>query len=166
MRKQQSNIVAVVQQDLESIRVVTAFGRQELEQAELAAVSQATVAAALKARQVKALLSPIVAIIVSFCVAFVLWRGSLLILSGGMTAGELTVFLSYLGSFFKPVKDLATYEQLHRADGRRGGTYSNHSRRRLHPPGKGCASEKVIQGEIAFEHVAFAYDESCPCCAM
>ncbi len=32
VRKQQSNIVAVVQQDLESIRVVTAFGRQELEQ--------------------------------------------------------------------------------------------------------------------------------------
>ncbi len=60
VRKQQSNIVAVVQQDLESIRVVTAFGRQELEQQELAAVSQATVAAALKARQVKALLSPIV----------------------------------------------------------------------------------------------------------
>jgi len=108
VRKQQSNIVAVVQQDLESIRVVKAFGRQELEQQALAAVSQATVAAALKARQVKALLSPIVSIIVSFCVAFVLWRGSLLILAKGMTAGELTVFLSYLGSFFKPVKDLAS----------------------------------------------------------
>src|SRR6201995_2463068 len=90
VRKQQSNIVAVVQQDLESIRVVTAFGRQELEQAALAAVSQATVAAALKARQVKALLSPIVAIIVSFCVAFVLWRGSRLILDGIMIAGALT----------------------------------------------------------------------------
>src|SRR6202044_1511300 len=87
VRKQQSNIVAVVQQDLESIRVVKAFGRQELEQEELAAVSQATVAAALKARQVKALLSPIVSIIVSFCIAFVLWHGSLLILKGGMTAG-------------------------------------------------------------------------------
>ena len=58
VRKQQSNIVAVVQQDLESIRVVKAFGRQELEQQALAAVSQATVAAALKARQVKALPHP------------------------------------------------------------------------------------------------------------
>ncbi len=82
VRKQQSNIVAVVQQDLESIRVVTAFGRQELEQATLEAVSHATVAAALKARQVKALLSPIVTVIVSLCVGFVLWRGSLLILAG------------------------------------------------------------------------------------
>jgi len=90
VRKQQSNIVAVVQQDLESIRVVTAFGRQELEQQALAAVSQATVAAALKARQVKALLSPIVAIIVSFCVAFVLWRVDCLSLLPGFVfqAGE------------------------------------------------------------------------------
>jgi ABC-type multidrug transport system fused ATPase/permease subunit len=108
VRKQQSNIVAVVQQDLESIRVVTAFGRQELEQEALAAVSRATVAAALKAREVKALLSPIVSIIVACCVAFVLWRGSMLILTRGMTPGELTVFLSYLASFFKPVKDLAS----------------------------------------------------------
>ena len=35
VRKQQSNMVAVVQQGLESIRVVKAFGRQDLEQEEL-----------------------------------------------------------------------------------------------------------------------------------
>jgi ABC-type multidrug transport system fused ATPase/permease subunit len=162
VRKQQSNIVAVVQQDLESIRVVTAFGRQELEQAALAAVSQATVAAALKARQVKALLSPIVAIIVSFCVAFVLWRGSLLILTGGMTAGELTVFLSYLGSFFKPVKDLASMNN----SIAQTAVAVERIRTILDAdsilPEKAEPREKAIQGEIAFDHVAFAYDESCP----
>jgi ABC-type multidrug transport system fused ATPase/permease subunit len=35
VRKQQSNVVAVVQQGLESMRVVKAFGRQDLEQEEL-----------------------------------------------------------------------------------------------------------------------------------
>src|ERR1700761_7422301 len=84
VRAQQSNIVSVVQQDLESIRVVTAFGRQELEQQNLETVSHATVEAALKARRVKSMLSPIVTVIVSFCVAFVLWRGSLLIFSHSM----------------------------------------------------------------------------------
>lgn len=162
VRKQQSNIVAVVQQDLESIRVVTAFGRQELEQQALAAVSQATVAAALKARQVKALLSPIVSIIVSFCVAFVLWRGSLLILSGGMTAGELTVFLSYLGSFFKPVKDLASMNN----SIAQTAVAVERIRTILDAdailPEKPSAQEKKIQGEITFDHVAFAYDASCP----
>jgi subfamily B ATP-binding cassette protein MsbA len=162
VRKQQSNIVAVVQQDLESIRVVTAFGRQELEQQALAAVSAATVAAALKARQVKALLSPIVSVIVSFCVAFVLWRGSLLILKGGMTAGELTVFLSYLASFFKPVKDLASMNN----SIAQTAVAVERIRTILDAdavlPEKPDASEQKIKGEIVFDHVAFAYDASCP----
>jgi ABC-type multidrug transport system fused ATPase/permease subunit len=162
VRKQQSNIVAVVQQDLESIRVVTAFGRQELEQEALAAVSQATVAAALKARQVKALLSPIVSIIVAFCIGFVLWRGSLLILAGWMTAGELTVFLSYLGSFFKPVKDLASMNN----SIAQTAVAVERIRTILDAdailPEKPDAREQPIRGEIVFDHVAFAYEESCP----
>src|ERR1700678_3160008 len=162
VRRQQSNIVAVVQQDLESIRVVTAFGRQELEQAALAVVSRATVAAALKARQVKALLSPIVSIIVSFCIAFVLWHGSLLILKGGMTAGELTVFLSYLASFFKPVKDLDSMNN----SIAQTAVAVERIRTILDAdailPEKPDAREQEIHGEITFDHVAFAYDASCP----
>ena len=108
VRKQQANIVSVVQQDLESMRVVKAFGRQDYQQKELGEVSRAVVDAALKARRVKALLSPIVTVTVAGCTAIVLWRGSALILAGAMTAGSLTVFLSYLTQFFKPVKDLAS----------------------------------------------------------
>ena len=162
VRKQQSNIVAVVQQDLESIRVVTAFGRQELEQEALAAVSRATVTAALKARQVKALLSPLVSIIVACCVAFVLWRGSLLIMGGGMSAGELTVFLSYLASFFKPVKDLASMNN----SIAQTAVAVERIRMILDAdsilPEKPERAEQTIQGGISFDHVAFAYDETCP----
>ncbi len=108
VRKQQSQIVNVVQQGLQSMRVIKAFGRQDLEEEELSTVSKATVEAALRARRVKALLSPMINVIVAGCTAFVLWRSSSLMLRGAMTAGELTVFLSYLTQFFKPVKDLAT----------------------------------------------------------
>lgn len=107
VRRQQSNIVQVVEQNLQSMRVIEAFGRQDLEQEELSEVSKATVEAALRARKVKALLAPIVTLIVSLCTAFVLWRSSALILAGTMTAGSLTVFLYYLANFFKPVQDLA-----------------------------------------------------------
>jgi ABC-type multidrug transport system fused ATPase/permease subunit len=108
VRKRQSEIVAVVQQGLESMQAVKAFGQERTEEELLSAVSTATVAAALKARSVKALLSPIVTVTVAACTAFVLWRGTVLILRGAMTVGELTVYLAYLTRFFKPVKDLAT----------------------------------------------------------
>src|SRR5271169_4454832 len=108
VRKEQSKIVTVAEQGLQAMRVVKAFGRENLAEAELAEVSHATVDASLKARRVKALLSPIVAITVSLCTGVVLWRGSALIMAGVMTVGALTVFLSYLNKFFKPVQDLAT----------------------------------------------------------
>jgi ABC-type multidrug transport system fused ATPase/permease subunit len=108
VRKEQAEIVAVVQQGLESMQVVKAFGQESTEEDLLSVVSHATVAAALKARSVKALLSPVVTVTVAGCTALVLWRGTALILAGSMTIGSLTVYLAYLSSFFKPVKDLAT----------------------------------------------------------
>jgi subfamily B ATP-binding cassette protein MsbA len=71
-------------------------------------VSRTAVNAALKARGVKALLSPVVSITVAGCTAIVLWRAAALIHVGAMSIGSLTVYLAYLNRFFKPVKDLAT----------------------------------------------------------
>jgi subfamily B ATP-binding cassette protein MsbA len=163
VRKEQSRIVAVVDQGLQSMRVVKAFGRQDLAELELAKVSQATVDASLKARRVKALLSPIVAITVSLCTAVVLWRGSALIIAGVMTAGALTVFLSYLNKFFKPVQDLATMTNAiaQAAVGveRIRGILEADT---IIPERPDAREPQTLRGEIEFEHVAFAYDADTP----
>jgi ABC-type multidrug transport system fused ATPase/permease subunit len=163
VRKQQSEIVTVVEQGLQSMRVVKAFGRQDLEQEDLSEVSKATVLAALKARKVKALLSPIVAVTVSLCTAFVLWRSSSLILKGTMTAGALTVFLSYLTKFFKPVQDLATMTNTI------AQTAVGVERVRAILEANDVIEERLdarepepLKGEIKFENVAFAYDKDAP----
>jgi len=163
VRRHQSDIVAVVQQGLESVRVVKAFGRQDLEQQELGEVSHATVDAALKARRVKSLLSPVVTVTVSLCTAFVLWRGASLILIGAMTAGALTVFLSYLSKFFKPVQDLAkmTNSIAQAAVGveRIQAILETDTVIPEHPDARDL---EAIRGEIVFDHVAFAYDNEDP----
>src|SRR3954470_15800851 len=79
VRVRESDMVGVVQQGLESIRVVNAFGRQQLEEEHLQDASRAAVQAALRARRVKSLLSPVVTVTVALCTAFVLWRGALLV---------------------------------------------------------------------------------------
>ncbi|WP_425989217.1 ABC transporter ATP-binding protein [Afipia sp. DC4300-2b1] len=108
VRARQSEMLSVVQQGLGSIRAIKAFGRQDLELARLEAASHATIGAALRARQVKSVLSPLVSVVVAGCTAIVLWKGTSLIVAGTMTAGALTVYLAYLAKFFKPVKDLAS----------------------------------------------------------
>lgn len=107
VRKDQSIMAAVMQQGLESMRSVNAYGRQDLEEERLKKASLETVAAALKARRLKALLVPVINISVAVGIALVIWRGSSLVIAGIMTVGSLTVFLSYLSKFFTPVQDLA-----------------------------------------------------------
>jgi subfamily B ATP-binding cassette protein MsbA len=159
VRKEQSEIVAVVQQGLESIQAVKAFGQEATEEAQLQLVSQATVSAALKARSVKALLSPVVTITVSLCTAVVLWRGAALILAKTMTVGELTVYLAYLTKFFKPVKDLATTTNAVA----QAAVGAERVREILDtdaviPEKEDGLAPETVKGTIEFEHVAFGYD--------
>jgi subfamily B ATP-binding cassette protein MsbA len=163
VRRRESDIVAVLQAGLESMRTVQAFGAQDVEAARLGEASQATVNAALRARRVKSLLSPVVALVVSSCTALVLWRGADLILAGTMTIGALTVFLAYLARFFKPVQDLAKMSNtvaqttigLERIQSILDIQMSTQERPDAREP-------EAFKGAIAFEHVAFAYAPEVP----
>jgi subfamily B ATP-binding cassette protein MsbA len=159
VRQDESNILAVLQQDLGSIKVIDAFGTQDLEEERLKKASMKTVHAALKARRIKALVSPVVNIIVILCIAIVLWKGSALVMTGFMTIGALTVLLSYLTKFFSPVKDLAKMtnavaqatvaleriQQLLDTDD-------------IIPEKPGAAEPAEFKGEIIFDDVSFGYN--------
>jgi ABC-type multidrug transport system fused ATPase/permease subunit len=163
VRLHQSDIVAVVEQGLESIRVVKAFGRQQLEESRLYDVSQATVDAALKARRVKSLVSPAVNIAVALCTGLVLWRGTALVLADMMTIGALTVFLAYLSKFFKPVQDLAkmsnTLAQTAVAMERVQAILDT---RATVPERPNARAPGELKGGITFDHVIFGYDPAVP----
>jgi ABC-type multidrug transport system fused ATPase/permease subunit len=163
VRKEQSEIVAVVQQGLESIQVVKAFGQEKTEENLLYSVSQAAVGAALKARSIKALLSPVVTITVASCTAIVLWRGTALILNHAMTIGELTVYLAYLTKFFKPVKDLATTTNaIAQASVGIERIRTILDTDAITPDDPDGLEPTTMQGEIEFNHIAFGYDPECP----
>jgi ABC-type multidrug transport system fused ATPase/permease subunit len=163
VRLNQAEIIAVEMYGLQSQRVVEAFGTQELEEARLSKVSRAAVQSALQARKIKSSLSPIVTATVAVCTAFVLWRGAELMVTGAMTAGVLTVFLSYLARFFKPVQDLAkmtnSIAQTAVATERIQTILETNDIIRERPNAR---IPKVLRGEITFDHVAFRYDSEAP----
>jgi ABC-type multidrug transport system fused ATPase/permease subunit len=159
VRVRQSEVLSIVERGLGSIKVTKAFGRQDLELEHLESASRATVEAALRARKIKSLMSPIVSIVVAFCTAVVLWKGTALIVAGTMTAGALTVYLAYLKSFFKPVKDLAsmtsTIAQTTVALERIQAILSADDVIAERP----CAIDPGrVRGDIRFERVSFGYD--------
>jgi ATP-binding cassette, subfamily B, bacterial len=163
VRKSQSAMLGVVEQGLQSVRSVKAFGRQDTEEARLSDASLTSVQAALRARRVKSMLSPIVSVTVAACVALVLWRASGLILRDAMTIGALTVFLSYLNKFFKPVQDLAKMTNvIAQAAVGLERVQAILDADAIIPEKPGARDPGKVGGEIVFENVAFAYDAAAP----
>ena len=158
VRRRESDMLAVAKVGIELVRTVQALGAQEVEEARLAEASHAKVVAALRARRLKSVVPPLVNLVVALCTATVLWRGTALVLAGGMTIGTLTVFLAYLSRFFKPVQDLAkmtnAVTQAHVALERITAildlemTVRERTAAREPPP---------LKGAIAFEQVSFSY---------
>lgn len=163
VRRRESDIVAVAEEGLQSIRVVKAFDREDLQERQLAIAGQQAVDAALNARRVKSVVSPIVAVVVAACTAVVLWRGSALVIAGTMTAGTLTVFISYLASFFKPVQDLAkltnTIAMASVGVDRVNALLNAETGIEEKPD---AVDPVHVKGAIGFERVAFSYDGETP----
>jgi subfamily B ATP-binding cassette protein MsbA len=160
LRKKEGEVVSVVAEVLSSIRVVKAFAREDYEEARLAQQSLENVEIALRARSLKAKLSPAVQIIVAVGTCLVLWYGVNLVLTNQITAGSLLVFLLYLGKMYKPMRDLSKmtdtmskaavgYERIHEV-------IETEDRIRNLPGAKPAPN---LRGEIEFDHVDFAYDE-------
>ncbi|MEP6749974.1 MAG: ABC transporter ATP-binding protein, partial [Bacteroidota bacterium] len=163
VRQDQSSMLAILQQGLESIRAVNAFGRQDMEEARLQKISLETVGAALKARRVKSVLNPIISLTVAFCTAIVLWRGADLVLTQAMTVGALTVFLWYMNKFFSPVQDLAkminTIAQATVALERIQAILGTHI---MVAEKTGAKIPERLSGNINFKNVSFGYNADSP----
>jgi ABC-type multidrug transport system fused ATPase/permease subunit len=159
LRRKQSDVVAILQESLQSIRVIAAFDGQAAEEAELSNATTETVNAALKARRVRSLLWPMVGLTVSVCTGFVVWRGASLILSGAMTVGDLTVFIAYLTKFFSPFQDLDSI-----SNNFAQATVAVERIRSILdidvsiPERSNACKQAPKVGEIIFENVDFSYD--------
>ena len=164
VRAHQSDLLSTLQEGLQSIQVVQAFGREDHQERKMRQASTDTVTAWLRARKVSSVLSPVVSLAIASCTGLVLWRGSLLIMTGAMTVGALTVFLAYLAKFFQPVRDLAqmtnTIAQVSVALDRVLAVSQADTVIPEHPAA--IAPPRPFRGEITFERVGFGYDPAVP----
>jgi subfamily B ATP-binding cassette protein MsbA len=163
VRAKESEIVSTVEESLGAIRVIQAFAQGDIEERKLAQASEESVEAALQARRIKALLSPVMDLVASIGTALVLWYGASLVISGQMTAGSLVVFLLYLGKMFKPMEDLAkmTNSASKAAVGMERIQEILDSDAQLHEA-PGAKDAPVLAGHIEFDHVAFGYEPGKP----
>src|SRR5438477_2775429 len=163
MRRQEGEVVSVLEEVLSSIRVVKAFAREDYEQKRFERESRESVEKALLARNFKAKLPPLVEIIVAAGTCLVLWYGARLVLSGALTSGELLVFLLYLGKMYKPMRELSKMTDTISKAGvgweRIREVLENETQIRDLP---GAKRAPRFKGKIEFDHVKFAYNGNQP----
>src|SRR5467141_357677 len=159
VRRKEGEVVSVLEEVLSSIRVVKAFAREDFEQKRFERQSLKSVEAALTARSIKAKLPPIVEVIVACGTCLVLWYGARLVLSGGLTSGDLLVFLLYLGKMYKPMRELSkmtdTISKASVGWERIREVLENEMQVRDLPRAKRAPRFK---GRIEFDHVDFSYN--------
>ena len=89
------NLNSVVQENLQGIRVVKSYVREDHEISKFAKVSQKIYNGFTKAEGVAAYNGPILQFVVYACMLLISWLGAHLIVGGSMTTGDLMSFLTY-----------------------------------------------------------------------
>jgi subfamily B ATP-binding cassette protein MsbA len=158
VRKKEGEIMSRLQEVLSSIGVVKALAREDYEQRKLEEESAESVQIALRARSLKARLSPLVGMIVAAGTALVLWFGGRLVLAGSLSAGSLIVFIWYLGKMYKPMQDFAkmmdSYSKAAVGYERICEIFDTEPQVRDLPT---ASPAPRLSGEIEFDHVTFGY---------
>jgi ATP-binding cassette subfamily B protein len=108
-RKQEGEIAATAAEAIGSIKVVQALSLQNVFAESFEANNDRSLTEGVKAKRLEASLERSVDVLIALGTALVLWYGALLTLRAEITPGDLIVFLTYLKSAFKPVRDFAKY---------------------------------------------------------
>jgi subfamily B ATP-binding cassette protein MsbA len=163
VKKREGELMSSVSEKLTSIQVVQAFAREEYEDQRFDWESRQNVAAGLRARSMKARLSPMVDLLVAVGTCLVLGYGARLVFNGGFTTGELIIFIFYLGKTYKPMKDLSkmtnTVSKAAISFERIQELLDMESRVRNRPDAR---TAHRFKGAMEFDGVTFSYDGKHP----
>jgi len=158
VRKKESEIVLKIQEVFSSIRVVKAFAREKYEKNRFKEISMETVELALRARALKAGFSPGVQLITAGGTALVLWYGVRLVMGGTMSLGELTIFISYVGKLYSPIRGLSKLPDTFSKPAIAFERIQEIMDVEIQSAGEQQSRKAPkFQGRIEFDHVSFGY---------
>jgi subfamily B ATP-binding cassette protein MsbA len=157
VRKKESEIMSTIQETFSSIRVVKAFSREKFEKDRFVEESMESVELTLRAKKLKASLSPVVDIIVACGGALVLWYGARLVLNNTLSAGNLVLFLAYLGKLYSPIRGLSKLPDTISKPSIAFDRIQEVMDIEYKPPQEFTFRAPDFQGLIEFENVAFGY---------
>lgn len=108
-RQREGDLAALAVETLGAMRVVQAYALEPVLRERFGRSNRKGLRAGVQARRMAAALERSTDVLVGLATAVVLTMGARRVLAGALSPGELVVFLTYLKSAFKPMRDVAKY---------------------------------------------------------
>jgi len=112
VRKADGALASAATEDLSAIHLVQVFGLEHERLRHFAGLSETSLTAGVESVRVQSRFGQLVEVAGVVSTAMVLWLGAERVLSGHLSLGVLLVFITYLGSLYKPVKQLTKLSQV------------------------------------------------------
>ncbi len=95
----------VLRGNINGIRVVKSFVREDHEREQFRKANEAMMNMNIRAQKITLYISPLIMMVIYGCMVFALWNGSKLIISGdpSFTIGEMTTFVTYISTVLSSV---------------------------------------------------------------
>lgn len=106
-RRSDGLLSSLIQETLTSIRVVQGLAQEDQQNERFAIQNNTSLEAYLKSVQYQARVAPLVDVLAAVALALVMWYGSMQVLSGNLTTGDLVVFFAYITNLYAPIKALS-----------------------------------------------------------
>jgi len=152
---------SVLAENINGVRVVQAFSRQEVNYTHFSNnVNQNNLDTNLRAVRIAAAYPSVIDFLSSLAMALVIWLGGAAVLGEGVTPGVLVAFILYVERFFDPIRDLSNrYDsfQSTMAAGERIFAMLDTPVEVQDAPS--AVEMPVIRGEVVFDHVNFHYSD-------
>ena len=108
-RKGEGQLANTAQESLASIRVVQAYGLENMVEKNFTSANRTSLREGVRSRRYAARLERTTDVIVGLATAIVLVGGGLRVMQGAMSPGDLVLFITYLRTTMKPLRDMAKY---------------------------------------------------------
>ncbi len=165
--KQQSEIrgdqTAYMNEMIEGTRVVTAFQQQEKVIEDFAVINKKLTDVSLKAIFFSSITNPATRFVNSIVYTSVGVFGAFFVMSGGVTVGQLSSFLSYANQYTKPFNEISgVITELQNAIACANRVFELLEQPSESPERAGAVSPENFDGAVEFSHVDFSYVKDQP----
>jgi ATP-binding cassette subfamily B protein len=159
-----AGLTAKMQEYLSGMKVIKSFVREKKSYEEFLETQNKNVKANLHATRISATYQPFILFMRIIGTAFILWFGSLMVLSGEITIGTIIAFIEYQFLYFMPLIDLiVVYDQYQSAMAAIERMFDLiDTNVEIEDPPKDKAVEIETIDNVTFENVTFGYDPKAP----